>query len=447
MGSFSNNAITDVGKMLLADVQAGAVFVPTRIVMGSGTMPNGTTIQRMTNVITPVKSLAINKKARTPDGKCVFGGVYTNEEITAPFYFRELALYAKAVYLNEDGSVKSEGAETLYSYGNAGATADYMPAYSTSTVVEKQMDLVIWVGEDTQVDLTIASGVYVTREDVAPSGFGLGTYCAVVDSWNDALQSGWFASKTDGPIAGWWFFGYVANLNNAVRVQYVWQSAGNIAHSGCAAQRVWYGGAFGEWEWINPAFNADEEYRTAERRRGRVVYKKLESSGALKYRLEGDSIWLPYVKEIGAAPDGYGLGTSSQLVDDLNTAITNGWYYFGDLASNRPEHVLYGCLLVVSREGLVRQIMQIAYCVRGTSAQKGVVARRISNDNGGTWEEWEYENPPLATGVEYRTTDRLQGAVMYKKTDGNGKVLWRKENETFWRLLYSDTIVEQASVE
>ena len=167
MGNFSNNAITDVGKMLLADVQAGAVFTPTRIVIGSGSLPSGATTQGMTAVITPVKSLAINKKKRTPDGKCVFGGVYTNEEVTEPFYFRELALYAKAVYHNEDGSVKSEGAETLYSYGNAGATADYMPAYSTSTVVEKQMDLVTWVGNDAQVDLTIESGVFVTQEQAA----------------------------------------------------------------------------------------------------------------------------------------------------------------------------------------------------------------------------------------------------------------------------------------
>lgn len=163
MGNFSNNSITDVGKMLLADVQAGAVFTPTRIVIGSGSMPSGATTHGMTDVITPVKSLVINKKKRTPDGKCVFGGVFTNEEVTAPFYFRELALYAKAVYRNEDGSVKSETAETLYSYGNAGATADYMPAYSTATVVEKQMDLIVWIGNDAQVDLTVESGIYVNK--------------------------------------------------------------------------------------------------------------------------------------------------------------------------------------------------------------------------------------------------------------------------------------------
>ena len=92
--------------------------------------------------------------------------MYSNKDITKAFYFRELALYAKCVYYNDDGSIKSEGAETLYSYGNAGDTADLMPAYSTSTVVERQMDIVSYVGNDAQVDLTIESGVYITREQL-----------------------------------------------------------------------------------------------------------------------------------------------------------------------------------------------------------------------------------------------------------------------------------------
>ena len=165
MGNFSNNAITDVGRRLLADVQAGAVFIPTRIVVGSGEIPSGKTPATMTTVVTPVASLTINKKERTPDGKAIFGGVYTNQDITEAFYFRELALYAKAEYRDENGAVVQTVAECLYSYGNAGPTADYMPAYSTSTVVERQMDLVVYVGNNATVDLTVASGVYVTREE------------------------------------------------------------------------------------------------------------------------------------------------------------------------------------------------------------------------------------------------------------------------------------------
>lgn len=165
MGNFSNNAITDAGRRLLADVQAGAVFIPTRIVVGSGEIPSGKTPATMTDVVTPVASLTINKKERTPDGKAIIGGVYTNQDITEAFYFRELALYARAEYRDENGAVVQTVAEVLYSYGNAGSTADYMPAYSTSTVVERQMDLVVYVGNNATVDLTVASGVYVTREE------------------------------------------------------------------------------------------------------------------------------------------------------------------------------------------------------------------------------------------------------------------------------------------
>ncbi len=165
MANFSNNAITDVGRSLFADVQAGAVFIPTRIVIGSGELPSGKTPATMTDVVAPVASLAINKKTRSPDGKAIYGGVYTNKDITTAFYFRELALYARAEYRDENGNVLQEIPEVMYSYGNAGSSADYMPAYSTSTVVERQMDLVVYVGNDTAIDLTVESGVYVTREE------------------------------------------------------------------------------------------------------------------------------------------------------------------------------------------------------------------------------------------------------------------------------------------
>lgn len=162
MANFQNNAITDVGRSLLSHVQMGAVFTPTKIVVGSGYMPPGKTARTMTAVATPVKELSINKKQRTNDSKAIFGGVYSNQDISQDWYFRELALYAKAVYT--DGV---EIAECLYSYGNAGDQADLMPAYTTGQPVERQMDLVVYVGNDAKVDLTIESGVYLTQEQAA----------------------------------------------------------------------------------------------------------------------------------------------------------------------------------------------------------------------------------------------------------------------------------------
>lgn len=163
MASF-NNAITENGRLLLAHAQAGAVLIPTKIVIGSGNLPAGQTVASMTAVVTPVKELTINKKDVAPDGKYVIGGVYSNADISTAFYFRELAIFMRAEYRSANGAVTQSVPEVLYSYGNSGTTADYMPAYSTNTVVEKQIDLLVWVGNSATVDLTIESGVYLTRE-------------------------------------------------------------------------------------------------------------------------------------------------------------------------------------------------------------------------------------------------------------------------------------------
>ena len=163
MASFTN-AIASGGRQLLAHAQAGAVLIPTKIVMGSGNMPAGSTAASMTAVVTPEVDLVINKKEVTPQGTCIIGGVYDNRATTAGFYFREIAVFMRAEYRAADGTVTQSVPEALYSYGNAGETADYMPAYSTSTVVEKQIDLVVWVGSNATVDLTIESGVLITKE-------------------------------------------------------------------------------------------------------------------------------------------------------------------------------------------------------------------------------------------------------------------------------------------
>ena len=157
MANFQNNVMTDVGRVMFGDVQMGATLIPTKIVMGSGRLPAGKTTRTMTAVVTPVATLTITKKQKSNDGMVIFGGVYSNQDITSDFYFRELALYAKA---------GESGEEVLFSYGNAGETADYMPAYTSGTPVQRQIDLAVYVGNDTQVDLTIADGVYVTMDQL-----------------------------------------------------------------------------------------------------------------------------------------------------------------------------------------------------------------------------------------------------------------------------------------
>lgn len=180
MGAFSNNAITDNGRVLLSHVQIGAVFTPTKIVMGSGNLPSGTTVRTITDIVTPEQTLTISKKKRGNDGTVAIGGVYSNQNVTSGFYFRELGLYAKAVY--PDGR---EVEEVLYSYGNAGSTADYMPAYTSGQPVEREIDLVIYIGNDTDVDLTVDSGVYVTVQQLEEALKDAGGGLVVIEQGQD----------------------------------------------------------------------------------------------------------------------------------------------------------------------------------------------------------------------------------------------------------------------
>lgn len=50
-----------------------------------------------------------------------------------------------------------------------------------------------------------------------------------------------------------------------------------------------------------------------------------------------------------------------------------------------------------------------------TQFQNYWTAHRWSIDGGATWSEWEYDNPPMVAGVEYRTTERCNGRPIFKK--------------------------------
>lgn len=166
-----NFAPTANGKVLFADVQAGAVLIPTKFVIGTGSLPSGKEPGDMTGVVTQLKELQVTKRTKTPDGVCIFGCVFTNEDITEDFYMRELALYARAEYRDESGAVTKSVAEVCMIYGNAGDTADLYPAYSTDAVVERKLEIASYVGANTQVELTLQSGVYLGQEEKgAPGG-------------------------------------------------------------------------------------------------------------------------------------------------------------------------------------------------------------------------------------------------------------------------------------
>jgi hypothetical protein len=208
---------------------------------------------------------------------------------------------------------------------------------------------------------------------------------------------------------------------------------------------------WGEWEYENPPYISDIEYRTTDRIDGMVVYKRITSDGILEYRLDGESedAWRTYqdslgitqeslgisqeslginLESIGAAPAGYGIGKlenyscasdadvdrilDEQIADMEDqsfkrfvlsfTTTTNftggGGHYYVDIYRMEPT---YATITVKS------------YIAGGRTLQR--VWTKESNETSATLKPWEWENPPLKVGVEYRTTERFLGEPVYAK--------------------------------
>ena len=143
MSDFADNHITDLGTAMLAQVMAGqGVLTFTKVVMGDGNMPSTQTPATMTDVVSPRAQASITKAVVAENGTAVVGARFSNESQESDFEWKELGLYAK---------VGDSGTEQLYSYGWTPA-GELIPAGTTSTtLIEKLVDVVTYVGDATEV--------------------------------------------------------------------------------------------------------------------------------------------------------------------------------------------------------------------------------------------------------------------------------------------------------
>lgn len=119
---------------------------------------------------------------------------------------------------------------------------------------------------------------------------------------------------------------------------------------------------------------------------------------------------------IGAAPSGFGLGEerAHEVISDCNNAKLSGLYIMSSATVNYPPLIRngqYSLLRVSARTST--EILQEVFCC-GISGQYDFSAVR-SYVNTGSWSPWEYINPPMQLGVEYRTTERYLGKPVYVK--------------------------------
>ena len=157
MAAFINNDITAAGLVVLAKGVAGQNINYTKIVLGDGYLEEGQTPRTLTDVISPKATVDITKLAINGDGTVTVGGVFTNQEVSDGFYYRELGLYAE----DPDPAV----GEVLYCYGNCGDLAEWIPPIGGSAIVEKTIDIVTAIGSATNVTAYIPADAYATKED------------------------------------------------------------------------------------------------------------------------------------------------------------------------------------------------------------------------------------------------------------------------------------------
>ena len=155
--------------------------------------------------------------------------------------------------------------------------------------------------------------------------------------------------------------------------------------------------------------------------------------------------------DIGAAPKGHvtkvyqafsDADIENAMLDAYNLTADDSIGYFA-IYSNLENLMLGGGvwhLTVYKRDESYGIIEANSYDLKST---RKMVRCRYE----GGFQPIAWDNPPMAQGIEYRTTERFHNEVVYKKIDANGNILWRKESESTWRLLSAASYVSPASVE
>lgn len=113
------------------------------------------------------------------------------------------------------------------------------------------------------------------------------------------------------------------------------------------------------------------------------------------------------------APAGFGLGAAAKFLtpdDDLNGIGAAGWYWWGEPPKNAP----YGSYCTMRVDSGAYTVGDYAtQTVYPISAASGCSITRCNLNS--VWKTWEWVNPPMQLGVEYRTTERYLGKPVYVK--------------------------------
>lgn len=160
MSNWSGWALTSKGKKLQLKAQAGTTLKFTKVCLGDGYPSNVDYYQTATELIHPVKTLAISSATVQDDGFACIKSLLPNTGLTSAIYLREMGIYAQDP---DDG-------EILYgtSYDNA---ADLIPVSGGSTVITIEFDILVSVGtsETVTAEIIDSSSIVAAASNFATS--------------------------------------------------------------------------------------------------------------------------------------------------------------------------------------------------------------------------------------------------------------------------------------
>lgn len=152
MPNWNGLVLTKKGQLLQAKVGTGVVLALTKMKLGSGVLPNGTSLEDLTDLVTPEQNVGIAAKEVLTDQKiCKISATITNVGLSAGYYVRELGVFANDP---DDG-------EILYAVTSDSAP-DYLPPEGGSTAVSQEFAVYISASNASDVNVSIDPGALAT---------------------------------------------------------------------------------------------------------------------------------------------------------------------------------------------------------------------------------------------------------------------------------------------
>ncbi len=160
---------------------------------------------------------------------------------------------------------------------------------------------------------------------------------------------------------------------------------------------------------INPHGITCDQIGAVTQKEFRDVVSNLDGSsdpeGLIPHLLNQDNPHGVTAAQAGAAPAGFGLGENiCNSSFNWNTMSRNGFFTTHVCSADGKR---WTGLNITPFSGVC---FQLAF---STANSQLLEVQRVKNS--GVWHEWEYVNPPMVIGVEYRTTERYNGNVVYAK--------------------------------